>query len=173
MENINPQINEYSQNNSAREPPSDATPTASAATPTDVNTTFVDQSTPPANLTPDHPFLHEGWVSGGGGGGGGGGRNDLRTEKAVETTLNGGISTSGGTQWTLFGRKTQQSKVVYFTQATILYVLIITSLVNITLESKNLNLWSTLLASAIGYLLPSPQLKERTGQGSSVNRQTP
>ena len=109
--------------------------------------------------SPDQTSLREGWH-----------RMTLPTaEKETETNLNRGISSSVGTQWTLFGRKTQQSKVVYFTQATILYVLIITSLVNITLESKNLNLWSTLLASAIGYLLPSPQLKERTGTGSSVN----
>ena len=71
-------------------------------------------------------------------------------------------STSGKSEdWTLFGRKTQQSKVVYFTQVIVLYILILTSLVNITLESTNLNLWCTLLASAIGYLLPSPQLKTK------------
>lgn len=66
-------------------------------------------------------------------------------------------------QWTLFGRKTQQSKVVFFSQVIILYIIIITCLVNITVESKNFNLWSTLLASSIGYLLPCPKLKDRKG----------
>ena len=130
-----------------------------------------DQTTfdpmPPTPPTPPSPQLpcpaavnvsREGW--------GGTGDNDTLERGA---RMNKGISTSTGNQWTLFGRRTQQSKVVYFTQATILYILIITSLVNITLESKNLNLWSTLLASAIGYLLPAPQLKERTANGGSGN----
>ena len=68
--------------------------------------------------------------------------------------------------WTLFGRKTQRSKVEWLSQVIILYVLILCCLVNITLESKNLNLWCTLLASSIGYLLPSPRLKNRKGNES-------
>lgn len=64
-------------------------------------------------------------------------------------------------QWTLFGRKTQQSKVVFFSQVIILYIIILTCLVNITIGSKDFNLWSTLLASSIGYLLPAPKLKDR------------
>ena len=70
-------------------------------------------------------------------------------------------STSRSEQWTLFGRRTQQSKVVFFSQVTILYIIILTCLVNISVGSENFNLWSTLLASSIGYLLPSPKLKDR------------
>lgn len=65
----------------------------------------------------------------------------------------------GSEQWTLFGRKTQRSKVEFFSQVIILYIIILTCLVNITLEWGNRELWSALLGSSIGYLLPSPRLK--------------
>ena len=68
-------------------------------------------------------------------------------------------SAVGEEVWTLFGRRTQRTKVVYLCQIAILYIIIITCLVNITRESPNLNLWSTLLASSIGYLLPNPKIK--------------
>ena len=88
-------------------------------------------------------------------------------EGGVDAALSPGVkdkrspSISRSEPWTLFGHKTQQSKVVFFSQVIILYIIIITCLVNITIESKNFNLWSTLLASSIGYLLPSPILKNK------------
>ena len=69
-------------------------------------------------------------------------------------------SIGGSEAWTLFGRKTQRSKVEFFSQVIILYILIICCLVNITLDNGNRELWSTLLGSSIGYLLPSPRLKK-------------
>ena len=62
-------------------------------------------------------------------------------------------------KWTLFGKPQKQTKVVYLSQICILYIIIITALVNITIGSKDFNLWSTLLASCIGLNLPSPKLK--------------
>ena len=79
----------------------------------------------------------------------------------VSTTCSSSLTPAISGQWTLFGRKTQQSKVVFFSQVIFLYIIILTCLVNITIGSKDFNLWSTLLASSIGYLLPSPTLKDR------------
>ena len=62
-------------------------------------------------------------------------------------------------KWTLFGQKHRQSKVVYFTQVVILYVIVLTALVNISIGSKDFNLWNTLLSTSIGLILPAPKLK--------------
>ena len=65
-------------------------------------------------------------------------------------------------RWTFFGRQTQRSKVEFFSQVIILYIIIIACLVNITLKQGNRELWCGLLGSSIGYLLPSPRLKSMT-----------
>ena len=87
-------------------------------------------------------------------------QEDQISAQAGATTIRHSTSTE---PWTLFGRKTQRSKVEFLSQVIILYLIILCCLTNITLESKNFNLWSTLLASSIGYLLPSPRLKTRKG----------
>ena len=61
--------------------------------------------------------------------------------------------------WNVLGTKIHKSQVTYFCQVIILYVMICTSLYN--LSSKNIKgedktLWVSLLCSSIGYLLPSP-----------------
>lgn len=66
---------------------------------------------------------------------------------------------SGSEKWTVFGKRQNQSKVVYLSQIFILYIIIVTALVNISIGSKDFNLWSTLLASCIGLILPSPKFK--------------
>ena len=68
-------------------------------------------------------------------------------------------SVANSESWTIFGRKTQRSKLEWVAQVLVLYILIITCLVNITLNNGNRELWSTLLGSSIGYLLPSPRMK--------------
>ena len=68
-------------------------------------------------------------------------------------------SPTGSEPWTIFGRKTQQSKVVYICQIFILYAIILTCLGNLSAGTDQINLWSTLLASCIGYILPAPKLK--------------
>ena len=49
--------------------------------------------------------------------------------------------------------------MVFLVQVTIAYVVILTSLVNITFTSENTCLWATLASGTIGYLLPSPSVK--------------
>ncbi len=63
--------------------------------------------------------------------------------------------------------------VVYFTQVTICYIIIITSLsciVSGTAISKEYsNLFLTLTSSAVGYLLPSPTIKEETPPRQAID----
>ena len=48
---------------------------------------------------------------------------------------------------------------LFFTQIIAVYMIIITSLVQISLRSPDKELWLNLLSSSIGYKLPSPGLK--------------
>ena len=49
----------------------------------------------------------------------------------------------------------------FFTQIIVVYMIIITSLVQISLRSPDKELWLILLSSSIGYILPFPGLKFR------------
>ena len=50
---------------------------------------------------------------------------------------------------------------LFFAQLIVVYMIIITSLVQISLRSPDKELWLILLSSSIGYILPSPGLKFR------------
>ena len=50
---------------------------------------------------------------------------------------------------------------LFFAQIIVVYMIIITSLVQISLRSPDKELWLILLSSYIGYILPSPGLKFR------------
>jgi TctA family transporter len=68
------------------------------------------------------------------------------------------MSTNYNTWRTCCGR-VQKEQVVFFSQVIISYIVIITCLANITFSSQNTNLWATLASGTIGYLLPSPSLR--------------
>lgn len=66
--------------------------------------------------------------------------------------------------WPLLGQRLPQKCVVFFCQVAIIFIVIITSIVNLSLPSRNAaddKLWIALLSSSIGYLLPSPNLGGR------------
>lgn len=57
--------------------------------------------------------------------------------------------------------KLAKNRLTFFSQILIVYIIIITSLVQICLHSPDKELWLILLSSSIGYILPSPGLKFR------------
>ena len=63
-------------------------------------------------------------------------------------------------RWHLLGNRVPQAKIVYFCQMIIVYVIIITSIINLSLQDRSSELWISLLSSCIGYALPSPKLKK-------------
>ena len=67
---------------------------------------------------------------------------------------------SNGDRWHLLGTRVPQSEIVYFCQMIIVYIIIITSIVNLSLENGSSELWISLMSSCIGYVLPSPKLKK-------------
>ena len=56
--------------------------------------------------------------------------------------------------------KTRRYYTEYFLQVGLVYIVAITSLVNITLGNGNQDLWKFLLISFVGYFLPGPTLKK-------------
>ena len=57
-------------------------------------------------------------------------------------------------------KKFAKSKVIYFFQVVIIYIVVIASLINLSIQQHNQTLWSSLLSACIGYVLPSPQLRD-------------
>ena len=64
-------------------------------------------------------------------------------------------------QYNLQKVKIELLKIVspFFAQIIVVYMIIITSLVQISLRSPNKEVWLILLSRSIGYILPSPGLK--------------
>ena len=65
-------------------------------------------------------------------------------------------------QWHICGQGVPKSEIVFFCQVVILYTVILTSIYNLTKENSNTNLWTALLSSSLGYLLPHPTIKKKT-----------
>ena len=73
---------------------------------------------------------------------------------------------SDRSKWVVFGYNVPKNEVVFFTQAIIIYVVIVCALVNLSLDRGDPVLWSTLLASCLGYLLPNPTINNRQTKSS-------
>ena len=63
--------------------------------------------------------------------------------------------------WVAFGKKLPRSEIVFLCQVIILYTVIVVSIYNLTVGSNNSNLWTALLSSCLGYLLPNPTIKHK------------
>lgn len=63
--------------------------------------------------------------------------------------------------WKICGYGLDRSQVVYFSQIIIIYIMIITCIINLSIQNGDSNLWTALLSSCLGYILPSPKIKEK------------
>lgn len=81
-------------------------------------------------------------------------------EAFIELPKHDEESHSSGERWHLLGTRVPQAEIVYFCQMIIVYIIIITSIVNLSLQNGSTELWISLLSSCIGYALPNPKLKK-------------
>ena len=72
-----------------------------------------------------------------------------------------GVAVWSVSSWVTCGKKTPRSEVVFLCQVLILYTVIVVSIYNLTVESENSTLWTDLLSSCLGYLLPNPTIKTK------------
>lgn len=70
------------------------------------------------------------------------------------------VSSSSHQDWQVLGVKVPKNEVVFFSQIIILYVVIITCIVNLSIDAKHNEVWIGLLSSSIGFLLPNPSVKK-------------
>ena len=68
---------------------------------------------------------------------------------------------SNGGKWHCLSTRVPRTEIVYFCQMTVVYIVIITSIINLSMDNESKDLWISLLSSSIGYALPSPNLKKQ------------
>ena len=56
----------------------------------------------------------------------------------------------------VFGKKLPRAEITYFSQIVLIFFIVLTSVINLTLHTSHQELWLTLLSSAVGVLLPAP-----------------
>ena len=63
--------------------------------------------------------------------------------------------------WKLCGQGFPRSEIVFFSQILLILCVVVASIYNLTAGTHRPNLWTALLSSSIGYVLPNPSLKIR------------
>ena len=64
--------------------------------------------------------------------------------------------------WNILGKQVYKSEFAFLAQTIIVYIVVITSLINLSFGSpRDDHVWVALLSSGIGYLLPNPSLRKR------------
>ena len=69
------------------------------------------------------------------------------------------VDAKGADGWHIFGRECPNEEIVFLCQVIILYTVIVVSIYNLTVAHDDSTLWTALLSSSLGYLLPNPSLK--------------
>ena len=65
-------------------------------------------------------------------------------------------------QWRVGKRYIPKSEIVFFSQTIIIFTVIVACIFNLSRsDRKDENIWTTLLGSCLGYMLPNPSLKLR------------
>ncbi len=71
-------------------------------------------------------------------------------------------------KWTCCGETYPRQEIVFFTQAILLYAVTLAAIANLSFGNRDdITLWASLLASAIGYMLPAPSFGSRKTIASS------
>ena len=83
----------------------------------------------------------------------------LRGVVAAEEEEDDEIDAKTTDGWHIFGRECPKEEIVFLCQVIILYTVIVVSIYNLTVAHDDSTLWTALLSSSLGYLLPNPSLK--------------
>lgn len=61
-------------------------------------------------------------------------------------------------KWLMLGQKLPKDEIVFFTQAIVIFIVIISAIVNISIGNSS-ETWLVLLSTAVGAILPNPKLR--------------
>ena len=65
-----------------------------------------------------------------------------------------------GERWKFCGAKFPKEEIIYFSKFLMVYIVVITSIVNLCISDKNTCLWSSLVSGSVDYLLSSPSISK-------------
>ena len=65
--------------------------------------------------------------------------------------------------WHIFGSECPKGEIVFLCQVVVLYAVKVVSMYNPTVGHGDSTLWTALLSSSLGYLLPNPSMKRDDG----------
>ena len=65
--------------------------------------------------------------------------------------------------WHLFGTECPKEEIVFLRQVVILYTVIVVRIYKLTVGPGDSTLWTALLSSSLGYMLPNPSMKREDG----------
>lgn len=66
---------------------------------------------------------------------------------------------SSVSMWRVLGRRVPRAELVFCCQMAVIFSVIIASICNLSTGSTRSELWTALLSSCLGYILPNPRLK--------------
>lgn len=72
-----------------------------------------------------------------------------------------GENDSARSKWPLFGTLVPKNEVIFICQVVILYIVIITCIINLSLKNGDSNMWVALLSSSLGIMLPQPTISQK------------
>lgn len=87
----------------------------------------------------------------------------------LQSTIEKGDVDTKTKDFSCCGNRVPKNQFTYISQIIVIYGIIITAIVHLSLQSPNRELWLILLSSSLGYILPSPGLKfVKTSTSNSV-----
>jgi hypothetical protein len=70
------------------------------------------------------------------------------------------------------GPTTAPDVILFTVQVILIFVVVCVSLVNLSLEWGNQNLWTVVLTGSLGYIMPNPKIKVINGNVTSTREGT-
>lgn len=65
--------------------------------------------------------------------------------------------------WRCLGGRVPREEVVYVSQMIVIFTVVATSVYNLSRSTEQSELWTALLSSCLGYILPNPRLRGQRG----------
>ena len=81
-------------------------------------------------------------------------------ETVMETQMESPENSSMTGSFKVLGKKVRKPEIVFIFQVIILYIVIITCIINLSLNNGTSELWVSLLSYSLGCILPSPKIKK-------------
>jgi hypothetical protein len=82
-------------------------------------------------------------------------------------------STNESRRWLMCGHKIPKDEITFFLQIILIYIVVITCLVNLTIGVQHTNIWIALVSGCVGYILPSPKIKKKNKPNGAILFESP